>query len=201
MHRSARWTPRRCVARERYRCDGSKQRGNCRLLGPPGALRHHKAYATGIVPVLKPASNTTLRLIPPVFSVSLSLSLSRRVFTLFALAVFCSLCSFCPASPLPADYVSSDHFSRPHAPSIDLLSLSLSLFLFLSTRSLATTRDQSPHLIIGIYGKNLPDALYAPRHRPLCTVSRRCVLYQIHDLSSAAIPRILHVLHSIRSRA
>lgn len=48
----------------RYRCDGSGpgRRGNCRLPGPPGALRHHKAYATGIVLVLKPASNTTLRL-------------------------------------------------------------------------------------------------------------------------------------------
>jgi len=32
---------------------------------PPGALRHHKAYGAGVVPVLKPASNTVLRLAPP----------------------------------------------------------------------------------------------------------------------------------------
>lgn len=44
------------------RCTGatSARRGNCGLAGPPGALRHHKAYGTGVVPVLNPASNTAL---------------------------------------------------------------------------------------------------------------------------------------------
>lgn len=50
---------RRCTGK---RCTGAtgraSERGNCRLLGPPGALRHHKAYATAIVPVLKPTPRT-----------------------------------------------------------------------------------------------------------------------------------------------
>lgn len=48
-----------------YRCDVCAPRGNCRLASPPGALRHHKAYGTGVVPVLNPSWNTALRLALP----------------------------------------------------------------------------------------------------------------------------------------
>lgn len=108
----------RSVYREqrRYRCDGSSER-NCRLLGPPGALRHHKAYATAIVPVLKPAPRTR------------------------------------PChSPFPPTL-------RP------LLRPPLLAAVYRSTP------QPPPHLIIGIYGKNLATGLPPPYRPPYRTFS------------------------------
>lgn len=59
-----------------YRCDVCATEEIAGQPGPPGALRHHKAYGTGVVLVLNPASNTALRLTPPLPSLRLTPSLS-----------------------------------------------------------------------------------------------------------------------------
>lgn len=58
-----------------------------------------------------------------------------------------------------------DHFSRPQPTALPRVPWS-------------PHRDQSPHLIIGIYGKNLPDALLATS-----TMAHRCRI-EIYDLST-----------------
>lgn len=58
-----------------------------------------------------------------------------------------------------------DHFSRPQPAALLRVPWS-------------PHRDQSPHLIIGIYGKNLPDVLLATS-----TMAHRCPI-EIYDLST-----------------
>lgn len=112
------------------RCTGatSAQRGNCGLAGPPGALRHHKAYGTGVVPVLNPASNTALlALLCVALTRPSALSSASRVPP-------CSVYASRSEGHRPQPTVPGNHYEQP--------------------RSGVTVRG---YLIITIYGKNLPD--------------------------------------------
>lgn len=118
-----------------YRCDVCAQWGNCKLAGPPGALRHHKAYGTGVVPVLNPSWNTALRL------------------TLPNVASFPS-----PPPPAPCARLSSvfrmyvSRSERDYQPFLERVSP--------NNYGLVTARG---YLIISIYGKNLPDVRHIGR--------------------------------------
>jgi len=124
------------------RCTGatSVQRGNCGLAGPPGALRHHKAYGTGVVPVLNPASNTQ-----PFSSFSVLLWLASSALSSASRVSPCPVYASRSEGHRPKPTVPGNHYEQP--------------------RSGVTVRS---YLIISIYGKNLPDVrLLLQLSRPL----------------------------------
>lgn len=129
------------------RCTGatSAQRGNCRLAGPPGALRHHKAYGTGVVPVLNPASNT-------------------EPFSPFSVLLWLASSALSSASRVPPMYASRSEGHRPQ-PTVPGNH-------YEQPRFGVTVRG---YLIISIYGKNLPDVrllLQLPRPSRVCSLLR-----------------------------